>query len=304
MSLNQDEETTCHIAIAAAPLMEEYARLLPEGEPYLSHRISMCRSQLDPLRKEILDRSQTNPLSVEDAMRAFEDAKTPSARMWYLSQALEGAVERNDYDVAVGILDGLSESDRKQLGDKVWDGLRWNYAASAAYAKYQKQDRGGMNEVINDTPSPLRALVQGFLARKLVKDPVVAIELLESARRNLLAMSKSNPNRLGLEMDIVRLYATLKPAELSTVFKEAMKTLDRIKYEAQENSTEELALTDPLSPISIPSQLAQDVSPNVDEAVSAMKSTRARIQLRLGLLQALLLPKLPSRVQDLDKRTP
>ena len=160
-----------------------------------------------------------------------------------------------------------------------------------------------MNEVISDTPSPLRAPVQGFLARKLVKDPVVAIELLENARRNLPAMSKSNPNRLGLEMDIVRLYATLKPAELPTVFKEAMKTLDRIKYEAQEDDGD-LALTDPMSPISIPSQLAQDFSSNVDEAVSAMKSTRARILLRLGLLQALLLQKLPSRVQDLDKRTP
>jgi hypothetical protein len=289
MSLDQDEETTCHIAIAAAPLMEEYARLSPEGEPYLSHRISMCRSQLDPLRKEILDRSQTNPLSVEDAMRAFEESKTPSSRMWYLSQAFEGAAERDDYDVAVGILDGLSEADRKQLGDKVWEGLRWNYAASAAYAKYQKQDLGGMNKVIADTPAELRALVEGFLARKLIKKPEVAVGLLENARRDFPKLEKTNPNRQGLGINLVRLYAVLKPVELLVVFKEAMMTVDQIKGDAEKD--EEFALKDPIVTISIPVELAQHHDSEAEEVVAAMKSTRGRVQARLGLLEAWLQQK-------------
>lgn len=287
MSLTGDEETTCHVAAMAAPLAEEYDRLFPEGRPYLTQRISMCRPSLDGVSQTAMERSGPADMGVEEALKAFHDARTPQMRTWYLTHALDAAAKGRNYELAIRILDDLTQSERELLGTTTWQSLRWDSASSAAYARYQLQDLDGMNKVIAATPPDLRALVEGFLARKLVKSPEVAVGLLEDARRDLSKIEKGDRNLQGLALNLLRLYAVLKPSEVITVFKEAMKTFDEITSANSEKKTSvEVALTNPLVAVSLPKELMQENETTIRDVISAL-NPRARAQVRLGWLEGI-----------------
>lgn len=292
-----DEATACNLASNAAPLLNEFARLLPHQAGLVRLAIIRCQPSLqDWERQEVAESLSDQPFNTMEALLdAASKASNSKTRDSYLERAAYMAAQQKRFDQAVAILDDISSEGREQTGG-TWESWRWEYAWSAAFVRYKRADRLGMYQVITATPEKLRPFVQISIARELVKldDRVTAIALIDEARKGL---AKADAADAADEyFSLVRLYAQLMPSVTPAIFNEMVAAMNRVKQSSSSSSIfpkvggESLILSNDilLRSFSLPMSLLEIDDIGVRHAISLIDSPFQRIAIRLNLLNVLL----------------
>jgi tetratricopeptide (TPR) repeat protein len=292
-----DEATACNLASNAAPLLNEFARLLPQQAGLVRLAITRCQPSLqDWERQEVAESLSDQPLNTVDALLdAASKASDSKMRDSYLERAAYMAAQQKSFDRAISILDDISSEGQEQMSG-TWGSWRWEYASSAAFARYKRADRFGMYQVITATPEKLRPFVQISVARELVKlgDRLTAIGLIDEARKGLAKADASDA--ADGYFSLVGLYAQLLPTVTPAVFNETVAAMNRVKQSSSSSSIfpkvggESLILSNDilLKSFSLPISLLETDDVGVRHAISLIDSPFQRVALRLNLLNFLL----------------
>jgi len=269
----------CTIASTVIPLLEQFDQLLPQQAATIRTGLIQCRKSQATSVTAADNRSKT----VDELLEAASKASSRD-KVTYLWQAVYNATLEADFERAVTILDSFTEEERKD--SDIWDNWRWEYAFEAARARLKKNDRYGMDKIINSTPVRLRPFVQCSVAEAVADhgDIAGAIELLETARKGFL--KSDEPNMLDWYTSLLRRYASLAPKEGPQVFREFVKVNNRIAQ--RPDSTTQSESADVLQPIYLPPALVQTDWMTFKDAIGSLEPMSMRLRGRLGLLESLL----------------
>lgn len=277
----------CSRAPIIAPLLSAFDRVLPQSAATIRAGLMRCQKSNNPSSDAIVDRVLNNErvTTISDLLDAAGKARTIDDRALFLGRAANLAAQQGNFEQALKILDGLTEEERKALGD-AWSDWRWHFAASAAVARLKADDRYGMEKIIASTPANLRAFVQVAVAEGLADygDTAGAVELLEAARKAFLKLDDM-PNRFEWYISLLDLFGKLAPKEGLQVFREFVTVNNRERAHANEESEPRI---DTLQPLKLPSSVVQIDLPIMKEAGSALAPLSMRVRARLGLVKSLL----------------
>ncbi len=292
-----DEEKACGFAPTAAPLLEQFNRLLPQQAAMVRVAITKCQPSLNPyVRKPVDEALRDRPLkTVDDLVKEADKASNQHTRDDYLTQAAQMAAQKKEFERATALLDLISDEGRKQSNGG-WEGLRWNFASSAAVTLLKRGDRYRMNQIISATPSPLRPFVQLTVAQELANsvDHTDAIEFLKEARKGMVLSYP--PYRVSGYMDLMRQYAKLDPVDALNVLTEAVKAINSAEQSGQQSS-EYPDMYDRVNALSndlllglfnLPVSLFEIDDLRVEGAVSSIESPMKRAAVGLNLLNGSL----------------
>lgn len=276
----------CSRASTIAPLLSEFDRLLPHSAATIRGGLMRCQKNHNPSSDATVDRVLNNERvnTVSDLLDSAGKASTIDDRALFLGRAAYLAAQQGNFEQALTILDGLTEEERKALGDV--SNWRWDFAASAAVARLKAGDRHGMEKIIASSPVNLRAFVQVAVAEGLADygDMAGAVELLDAARKAFLKLDDL-PNRSEWYLSLLDLYGKLAPKESAQVFREFVTVNNRARAHANERSDPR---SDTLQPLKLPASVVQIDLPIMKEASSALAPLSMRVRARLGLVKSLL----------------
>jgi hypothetical protein len=157
-----DAENRASICISIAsfivPVLAEFDRLLPQQAGIVRQSLNQCQS-LSPLAQQRVDEARRDqPLkTVDDLLKAADDAQDSKVRTIYEYRAAVLAKEKNDFDRALKILDSMSTESR-EFGGGTWEAYRWDWAATSALRHLKSGDVYGMRLVINAVPTGFTSL--------------------------------------------------------------------------------------------------------------------------------------------------
>lgn len=283
----------CKLAWIVAPLVGQYDRLLPQQTFRLREMLVRCQTNLDSVARERVNESTNKPLkSVDDFLQAAEKAADPRVRGFHLARAAFAAAQQRDYDRAIAILESIGTEERKLMNGG-WERGRSDWAARSALAYAKSGDYATMRKVIADTPSDLRPLTLMDVAENLAEagDQIVATELAHEARGALQDGPLSKLQQVHTYISLVRLFATLAPAEAPVALQEMVAAINRTT-QSEEVNTDSFGARQgdvaPLAPISLPASLLEVDSIGVQHTVSSIQRPIHRVRVRLGLLHGSL----------------
>ncbi|MDQ3917140.1 MAG: hypothetical protein M3348_01440 [Acidobacteriota bacterium] len=280
-----EEEAACRFAPLVAALQGEYARLLPEVSPRVRTQVGLCRPHLDAFSREGVSESQQPELTADEHLRRFKEGSETGPRMWHIMKALELVERARDFDQGIAMLDGLNDKELALLGE-MWSGLRVKFAAAAAYDAFKAKNYAKMNQVLDTVPAKLRPMAQAFLARQVAAaNAELCLDLLAAARRDLAKFPESDPPPSGLHFLILTQYEALNPAELPSVFREAAAAFDLYASRPPDRAA---PADESLDAVNLPAALLHLYNSDAEQTASTIKNTRARVQVRLGLIHAAL----------------
>jgi hypothetical protein len=277
----------CSLAPIIAPLLTEFERTLPQSAATIRGGLMRCQKSHNPSSDATVDRILDNERvkTVSDLLDAAGKARTIDDRVLFLGRAVYLAAQQGNFEQALTILDGLSEDERKALGD-AWSNWRWDFAASAAVAKLKADDRHGMEKIIASSPVSLRGFVQVAVAEGLADygDTAGAVELLEAARKAFLKLDDM-PNMFDWYMSLLGRYAKLAPKEGPQVFREFVTVNNRVRAHADQKPEPR---SDTLQPLKLPASVVESDLSIMKEASSALTPLSMRVRARLGLVKSFL----------------
>ncbi|HKG96207.1 MAG TPA: hypothetical protein VKA97_00215, partial [Pyrinomonadaceae bacterium] len=223
---NASANRGCSLAPVLVPLLEHFDKAEPQAASLIRSGLIRCRKLQSSSSSSSVDNATDDlPLkTVDNLIEAANKASKIEDKVDYLSRAAYLAAQQRNFIRSLGILDGFTEEERKQLGS-VWDNWRWEFASSAALGYLKQGDRYGMNKIITTTPSHLRAFVQLSVAEELANsDTAGAIELLEASRK---AFKSDARDLFDWYLSLLRRFARLAPSESTAVFREFVISINR-----------------------------------------------------------------------------
>jgi hypothetical protein len=289
----EDKAAACNLASIAAPLLDEFSRLLPQQAGLVRLAITRCQPTLQPWERQQVDESlDDQPLNTVDALtQAATKARDSKTRDEYLGRAAYLAAQQKSFDHAVAILDEISSEGREEMNG-TWESWRWEYASSSAFIHYQRGDRAGMYQVVTNAPAKLRAFVQITVATELAKlgDRASGIELIKESRTGLERAETSDASYGYLSL--VRLYAELLPTEAPAVFHQAVAAINRAQQSSSSGSMfpkvegEDQILSNNilLGSFNVPVSLLEMDDLGIRQSISLIESPIKRNAVRLNLL--------------------
>lgn len=276
------------------PVLTEFERRLPQQAPAVRQVINQCQS-LGPLAQQRIDEAlRPEPLnSVEDLLKAAEDAQDVKVRTIYQYRAATLAKEKKNYERALKILDEISAEGRAFMGN-MWQYSRWDWASLSAIEQYNQSDFSSMRNTIDAVPDDLKAFAKlSFIDRlpgKRKTDGDPTLEFLDDARKELVASYGSEADRYPWYFALLRLAFKYAPAEAPAILKEAIAALNRAQQPDEKDGRTEEAGYEQTAGIwkNLPVSLIDMDEYAVKDAVSSISSTQTRVAVRLELLQACL----------------
>ena len=295
--IKPDSQTaTCNgVVTFIAPVVLEFDRFLPQQAPIVRQAVNQCHSA-NPLGQQRIDEaSRSQPLNtIEDLLKAADDAKDLKVRTVYQYRAAMLATEKKDFQRAIEILDGMSSDARAFMGGS-WEARRWEWAALSAIKQYEAGAVFEMRQTMNDVPAELRPLAKITFLRmfkpKPKDDADPTLEFLNEARAGLRRPSSgSDAEKYSWYFVLLDLTVRYQPEEARTVLKEAIAVLNRAEQAKAADSSKDQSVRLDTSAISssLPAALLEIDEYTVKEAVSSITSTRTRAEVRLELLGACL----------------
>lgn len=283
-----------------SPVVRAFDRLLPQQAPIVRHAINQCQA-LSPLAQQRIDDGLRNqPLNtVDDLVKAADDASDLKVRTVYLYRAASLAKEKKDYDRALNILDSMSKEAREFMADS-WVAYRWEWSALSALDHFKRGEVYEMREVMRTVPADLQPLAKIAFVQRLPAnrdnetDPTQ--EFLDDARRDLGRSGLLEPEKTGAYFALLELTVKYQPANATSVLKDAVASLNRSTQ--VKDGSEDNALLKSISP-RLPAVLLEMDESAVKEAVATISKTETRARLRLDLLGACL-----AKLSTLKQTTP
>lgn len=278
-----------------APVVLEFDRFLPQQAPIVRQAVNQCHS-VNPLGQQRIDDAlRSQPLNtIEDLLKAADDAKNLRVRTVYKYRAAVLATEKKDFQRAIEILDGMSSDARAFMGGS-WEARRWEWAALSAIKQYEAGAVFEMRQTMNDVPAELRPFAKITFVRmfkpKKEADVDPTLEFLTEARADLRRSSSgSDAEKYSWYFVLLDLTVIYQPEEARTVLKEAVAVLNRAEPTKAADSSKDQSVRLDTSGLSnsLPATLLEMDEYTVKEAVSSITSTRRRAEVRLELLGACL----------------
>lgn len=291
----ENRNSLCNnIASFIAPVLVQFDRLLPQQAATVRQSINQCQS-LSPLVSQRLDDAvRDQPLNtVDDLLRAAEDAKDSKVRTVYQYRAASLARQQNDFDRALKILDSMSTESREFMGGS-WEAYRWDWAATSALRRLKSGDVYGMRLILNAVPPDLQPYAKMAFVDRLPtnrdKETDPTLEFLSDARTDLHRSSLSDAEKSVGYFGLLPLTLKYQPTEATAVLKEAVAALNRAEQPKDKNTgnNQDSSLSgSEFSKIFTSSLLEMDEYA-VKEAVSSITSPDIRVHVRLELLNVCL----------------
>jgi hypothetical protein len=150
-----------------------------------------------------------------------------------------------------------------------------------------------MERIISAVPQELQPFVtlnlaEAMLGQESEKNTLV-IDLLGRTRRNFEKLDHPDFNTFYPYMSLVRAYGKVSPQDAYSVFREAVKSINRatVALKDKPDSSEQIARGQ-FEPLNIPAELVQLSAFDLIGIVSSVDSPALRARLRLSLLSSLL----------------
>ena len=136
------------------PVVGQIDRLLPEQAGLAHQFVNECQS-VSPLAQQRVDDSlRQQPLrTVDDLLKAADDAQDLRVRTVYQYRAAALAKEKKDYERALKILDSMSREARDFMQGS-WEAYRWEWAARSAIKHFNNGELFEMRKVMKRFPQP------------------------------------------------------------------------------------------------------------------------------------------------------
>jgi hypothetical protein len=270
--------------------MAQFNRLLPQEAAIAHQSVIQCQSA-NPLRSSPGDDARrAQPLNtVDDLLKAAEEATNSKDRTVYQYRAAVLAKEHNDLDRAIKILDTMSIESREFMSGS-WEAYRWEWAATSALLHFKDGDVYGMRLVLNTVPTDLQPYAKMAFVAQLpeTKDKTTdpTLEFLNDARIGLRRSAAPDAEKCSWYFGLLKLTVKYLPAESTGVLKEAVAALNRAEQAKEKDQTKNKANSLDTSEISrtLPASLLEMDEYTVQEAVSTISSRETRAQVRLELL--------------------
>src|ERR1700752_71166 len=284
-----EKQRDCSYAFLIVPLLNEVDRFVPQQGPPVRNAVARCKS-VAPGSDETL---RNQPLkTAEDFLSAARNAESVELRVLFLSRAGQAAGKSGNLDLAISVLDGMSREEREAMGD-AWDPIRVQYGTLAATRRYENKDFAAMERIISAVPQELQPFVplnlaEAILGQESEKNTLV-IDLLSRTRRNFEKLEHPDFNTFYPYMSLVRAYGKVSPQDAYSVFREAVKSINRatVALKDKPDSSEQTARGQ-FEPLDIPAELVQLSAFDLIGIVSSVDSAALRTRLRLSLLSSLL----------------
>ena len=284
-----EKQRDCSYAFLIVPLLNEVDRFVPQQGAPVRNAVARCKSAA-PGGDEAL---RNQPLkTAEDFLSAAKNAESAELRALFLSRAVQAAAKSGNLDLAISVLDGMSREEREAMGD-AWDPIRVQYGTLAAMRRYENKDFAGMERIISAVPQELQPFVtlnlaEAMLGQESEKNTLV-IDLLGRTRRNFEKLDHPDFNTFYPYMSLVRAYGKVSPQDAYSVFREAVKSINRatVALKDKPDSSEQIARGQ-FEPLNIPAELVQLSAFDLIGIVSSVDSPALRARLRLSLLSSLL----------------
>jgi len=280
----EKEKINCLTVAWLAPLFGEFERLLPQQWPIVRQAVNTCQS-ISPQVQQQIDQntSHQRPKTVENLLRAAEDAKELTIRTQYKYQAAALAEERMDFELALKILDDMSKEEHELMGES-WDLCRWNWAADGAVEHYKNSRFREVNLLLDGVPSDLQPLAKIAFVHRLPEqsnsETAPVIQILNDAIKGLRRSNITEALKSDWYLGLLPLTIKYQPADANAVLKDTIASLNQLK-DGQKLEANEIfrSLGPPLL------EMDEFV---VKDALASVKLLQTREQLRLSLLHATL----------------
>jgi len=276
-----------------APVLIHFDRLLPQQAAFARQSVNQCQSSTSPLiRQRAEDALRDQPIkTVDDLLKAAEDAQNVKVSTLYLYRAAALAKEQKDLDRALKILDGMTVEARELMGGS-WEAYRWQWGTLSALSHFKSGDFYGMRLVINATPADLRPFVQIAVVSQLPptkdKETDPTLEILGEARTGLPRSATPEVEKWSWYFALLQLTVRYQPQEANAALKDAVAALNRAEQAKDKDTAQDKNKPNSLdtSEISktLPASLLEMDEYAVKEAVSSITSTYTRAEVRLELL--------------------
>jgi hypothetical protein len=290
--------------------MAQFERLLPQEAGIARQSVGQCQSANPLPSSPGNDGRSDQPLNtVDDLLKAADEATNLKGRTVYQYRAAVLAKEHNELDRAIKILDTMSIESREFMGGS-WEDYRWEWAATSALLRFKDGDVYGMRLVLNTVPTDLQPYAKmAFVAhlpetKDKTTDPT--LEFLNDARMGLRRSAVPDAEKCTWYFGLLKLTVKYLPAEATAVLKEAVAALNRAEQAKEKNQEKSKANSLDTSEISrtLPASLLEMDEYTVREAVSTISSRETRAQVRLELLGVCIQRMRMSKQAKPDAGTP
>jgi hypothetical protein len=271
-----------------APVLSEFDTRTPQQAIVVRQAINQCRG-VHPMVQQQLDSTLNNePMNtVEALLKAAANSEDVNVRTIYEYRAAALAKEKNDYERALKILDGISKEGREFMGE-AWESFRWQWAATGALEHFRLGRLLEMNLILNDVPADLQPLAKGAFVDRLPEkrspegDP--ALQFLNDARSELRRSNVRESEKVGCYFFLLRSIVKYDRAATSTAIKEAFAAMNRAEQSNPDKDRPVLNTGEYLQ--LLPASLLEVDEFAVREGIASLTTVETRAQLRLALLSS------------------
>ena len=292
--INGPQEATiiCKLATFIPPLLPYIDSLFATQAQGVRLTLTSCHL-LTVGEKQATDVESTRiPTTVDDFINAATKANNEADRDHYLLQGAQLAASNKQFERAIEILDMIKDG-QQRLGE-TWRSLRWNFAASLACVHRKAEDLTAMREVIEKTPSNLRAFVRMSIVStcgSFLTNSETA-ELLEFARRDLEKVPAKEQS--AWYFALVRRFAKFSPDVAPAVLNEAVSAINRMRNNEPgdcstfENISRVLTNQILMNQYTLPISLLESDEFGVSGAITSIERADIRAAVRLQLLKGMI----------------
>ena len=289
----ENRNSVCAGVIAfVLPVVAQIDRLLPEQAGLARQSVNQCQS-VSPLTQQRVDTNLgQQPLrTIEDFLKASDDAKDLQVRAVYQYRAAALAKEKKDYDRALQILDSMSKEAREFMGGS-WEAYRWEWAARLAIIHFKNGELFEMRKVIEGVPNNLQPLAKlafvHYLPERRNNDTDPTLEYLNDARIGLGRSSLSDTEKSSCYFGLLELTVKYQPDNAIAVLNETVAVLNKAEKARPVNDRKPReSLLEPISK-NLSATLLEMDEYAVKEAISSISAPDTRVRVRLDLLGACL----------------
>jgi hypothetical protein len=270
-------------ALIVRQVQNYYPEFLPEQIGTVQQSIATCLEDRSQPSQGLSD--DLKNATVEELLKLAEEHKDdPVLRTAYLYRAALLSHEEKRYDLAISILEKMTDKERSADPD-FWDELRSSAASHLAFERYKGNDSQGARKILSDVPEPIKAFAQyGFVKLFPIDDASslpLRSEILKEAKKNFIRTDEPFIKKGAYWFRLVGLMSRVGlRTEAADTFRDLVKSLN--------NENENFEITRTMAENSFPAELIEAADLSLAESVRLIKDPASRIVIKLTLLRVAL----------------
>ena len=293
MTNEQEKPNLCQISMIAAPLLDKFEEYFPPQLPTIKLQMQMCQPYLPKVNQSLVnsDLKDDKPKTVEELISAARNTDDKVLKSEYFYQATVKLEEEENYLEILSLFDSMTEDEKDSFGndsfgESIFESSYDEYAYTVALNYVKNKDFSAAYRVIDRTPKRVRPSVRIRLTFALLagNEKDFVIDNVQKARQEADSLEMLPFRRAGFFLALVHIYPKIQPIEAQTVFREAVKSINKADAENPNNLPEKdyAPLRDY---IALPAEIFENNDIIIFNALNDISSRRSRVRLKLGLLE-------------------